>query len=404
MAEEQPQGLNRGILSFFVRHRTAANLIMLGMFLAGFVGLSRMNTQFFPDFGVDMVLTTVPWPGASASDVDANIIEPLDREVRFLDNVKKVISTSREGSASVLVEFHRGTDMQAALADVETAVGQITTLPDDAETPKIRRIVRYDSISRLLVSGSTDEATLKATAKRIRDELIKRGIDKVDLFGDREEQILVDISPQMLRELDLTVGDIARQLELSTRDVPSGGTATQVERQIRSIGEIQTGAEAGEIEVIARSDGQRVTLNEIAQVRDTFNEDGYSVWRQGRQGISLHVQRATTADALETAAVVEKAVADLQGTLPPGVTLTEYNTAADLIEGRIALLVNNGIGGLIIVLIVLVIFLNFKVAFWVAVGIPTALAGAMGVMLLTGQSINMVSLFGMILVLSLIHI
>ena len=185
MAEEQPQGLNRGILSFFVRHRTAANLIMLGMFLAGFVGLSRMNTQFFPDFGVDMVLTTVPWPGASASDVDANIIEPLDREVRFLDNVKKVISTSREGSASVLVEFHRGTDMQAALADVETAVGQITTLPDDAETPKIRRIVRYDSISRLLVSGSTDEATLKATAKRIRDELIKRGIDKVDLFGDR---------------------------------------------------------------------------------------------------------------------------------------------------------------------------------------------------------------------------
>ena len=402
MAGAPSEPRREGFLGFFVRHRTAANLVMLIMFLAGFVGLSRMNTQFFPDFGIDMVLTTVPWPGASAADVDANIIEPIDREVRFIDNVKKVISTSREGSASVLVEFHRGSDMQAALADVETAVGQITTLPDDAEEPNIRRIIRYDGIARVLVSGDVGEAALKRIAKEIRDDLIRRGIDKVDLFGNRAEQITIDLPPEILRELDLTVGDIARQVERSTQDVPSGDTPTAVERQIRSLGEIDTAAEAGEIEIIARANGERVLLSDIATVRDAFSADDYTVWLQGEQGIELNVQRATTADALKTAAILDEALAELRETLPPGVSLTVYDEQASLIESRIALLVNNGLGGLMIVLLVLVIFLNFKVALWVAIGIPTALAGAMGIMLLTGQSINMISLFGMILVLGIV--
>ncbi len=400
-----PEGADirrEGFLGFFVRHRTAANLVMLIMFLAGYVGLSRMNTQFFPDFGIDMVLTTVPWPGASAADVDANIIEPIDREVRFIDNVKKVISTSREGSASVLVEFHRGSDMQAALANVETAVGQITTLPEDSEEPNIRRIIRYDNIARVMVSGDASEAELKRIAKDVRDDLIRRGIDKVDLFGNRDEQITVDLPPQVLRELNLTVGDIAQQIERSTQDVPSGDTPTAVERQIRSLGEIDTAAEAGGIEIIARQNGERVLLGDIATVRDAFRAKDYTVWLQGDQGIELNVQRATTADALKTAAILDEAIEELRGTLPPGVSLTVYAEEAELIEGRIALLVNNGIGGLLIVLLVLVIFLNFNVALWVAIGIPTALAGAMGIMLLTGQSINMISLFGMILVLGIV--
>lgn len=402
MADPQPASRRDGVLGFFVRHRTAANLVMLIMFLAGYVGLSRMNTQFFPDFSIDMVMISVPWAGASAADVDANIIEPIDREVRFLDGVKKVISTSREGMASVLVEFYRGTDMQAALGDVETAVDQVTTLPKDAEEPEIQRIVHYDSIARLILTGPVDEATLKRTAKDIRDDLIRRGIDKVDFSGSRDEEITVDVPPELLRELDLTVGDIAQQIEWSTQDLPSGDTPTAIERQIRSLGEIETAAEAGEIEIIARANGERVLLKDIATVSDAFRSEDNTVWTQRQQGIELYVQRATTADALKTAAILDDAVEEIRPTLPPGVSLTVYDEAANLIESRIALLVNNGISGLIIVLLVLVIFLNFNVAFWVAVGIPTALAGAMGIMLLTGQSINMISLFAMILVLGIV--
>ncbi|MCA8927406.1 MAG: efflux RND transporter permease subunit [Alphaproteobacteria bacterium] len=401
MAEPTPAG-SGGILSFFARHRTAANLVMIIMLLAGGIGLARMNTQFFPNFGIDMVVTTVQWPGASAADVDANIVQPIDREVRFLDSVKRVVSTSREGSASVLVEFVPGTDMQSALANVETAVAQVTTLPEDSETPEIRRIVRYDTIARLLLSGPVGEAELKRIAKRIRDRLIQRGIDKVDLFGARDEEILVAVDPESLRALDLTAGDVAARIGAASQDLPSGDTGGTVEKQIRSIGLKETAEGVAGIEVVSRASGDKVAVGDIARVSESFDDDGNTAWYRGNRAISLHVQRATSADALATAKILHDTLDELRSDLPPGVTLTVFDEAASLIESRIQLLVNNGIGGLVIVVLVLFVFLNTRVALWVAAGIPTALFGAMGVMLLTGQSINMVSLFGMILVLGIV--
>ena len=391
-----------GLLGFFVRHRTAANLVMVLMFLAGFVGLKQMNTQFFPDFGIDMVLTTVSWPGASATDVDSNIIQPIDREVRFLDGVKRVISTSREGSASVLVEFVPGTDMQSALANVETAVAQVTTLPEDSEEPKIQRIVRYDDLARLLVSGPVDEATLKRIAKDIRDRLIRAGIDKVELTGARDEEIRVAVNPAALRALDLTLNDVAGSIGRTSQDLPSGDMEGGSSKQIRSVGLVETADGVAGIEVVSRTSGEKVLVGDIATVTDSFDDDNNTAWYRGDFAVSLNVQRATSADALETAEVMRQTVAEVQEDLPPGVTLTVFGESAKLIEGRIWLLVSNGLGGLAIVLIVLFVFLNARVAFWVAVGIPTALLGAMGIMLLTGQSINMISLFGMILVLGIV--
>ncbi len=402
MAEPSPPAAGNGLLSFFARHRTAANLVMVIMFLAGIVGLTRMNTQFFPDFGIDMVLTTVQWPGASAADVDANIIQSIDREVRFLDGVKNVISTSREGAASILVEFVPGTEMQSALANVETAVAQVTTLPDDSETPNTRRIVRYDTIARLLLSGPMGEAELKRIAKQVRDRLIQRGIDKVDLFGARDEEILVSVEPEMLRALDLTLGDVSERISAISRDLPSGDTGGAIEKQIRSIGLVDTADGVSQIEVVSRPGGEKVRVGDIARVTEAFDDNGNTAWYRGNFAISLHVQRATTADALETAETMRTALAEFRGELRPGVSLTVYNEQAALIESRINLLVNNGVGGLLIVLLVLFIFLNTRVALWVAIGIPTALFGAMGIMLLTGQSINMISLFGMILVLGIV--
>ena len=150
-----PRNIRRknDLIGLFTRHRTAANLLMVLMLVAGFFGLYRMTTQFFPDFGIDVVLVSVAWPGASASDVDSNIVQAVEREVRFIDSVKAVKSSAFEGRASIAVEFEPGSDMQSALSNIETAVGQVTTLPQDSETPIVRRIVRYDTLSRILVSG-----------------------------------------------------------------------------------------------------------------------------------------------------------------------------------------------------------------------------------------------------------
>lgn len=167
-----------GLIALFARHRTAANLLMALMILSGIFGLSRLNTQFFPDFGIDIITISVAWPGASAEDVDTDIVAAIEPEVRYLDDVRHVRSTAIEGLAAITVEFDPGSDMQKALAEVEAAVAQVTTLPADSETPIIKRLVRYDTITRLLITGPYPEATLKQIGKRIREELLDAGVDQ----------------------------------------------------------------------------------------------------------------------------------------------------------------------------------------------------------------------------------
>lgn len=391
-----------GLIGLFARHPTAANLLMALMIIAGLFSLHRMNTQFFPDFGIDIVVVSVEWPGAGAEDVDANIVQAIEPEVRFLDGVKRVRSTSVEGRASVVVEFLPDTDMQAALADVETGVGQVTTLPEDSERPEIRRVVRYDTISRVVISGPYPERSLKAVAKRIRDGLLARGIDKVDLEGARDEEVWVEVEPATLRRLDMTLAEIGGRISEQSRDLPSGDTSGARERQIRSLGLVKTAKGIGEIEVRALRNGQRILLRDIARVSEAFDEDGDTARHQGENAVSLHIKRATSADALEVADTVDAYLDEIGPTLPANLEVQQYDVMADLIRSRVKLLLKNGTSGLVLVLIVLFVFLNSRVAFWVAAGIPVSLFATLLVMLASGQSINMVSLFGLIMVLGII--
>ena len=394
-------GAASGILYRFARHRTAANLLMVIMLVAGIASLIRMNTQFFPDFGIDIITVSVEWRGATAEDVDLNIVDALEPELRFLDGVKRVRSTAYDGRGTITVEFESGTDMQSALANVESAVDQVTTLPNDSEEPEIRRIVRYDNIARLVVSGDVPERALKAIAKDIRDDLLARGIDKVDIYGDREEEIWVSVEPEALLRLDLTLSDIAAAIREISQDLPSGDIAGG-ERQVRSLGLLTTAEGIADVDVKATADGRKVRLGDLATVTEDYEEGGRTAIRNGNRAIELHVQRALGADALELADVVDETLAELQETLPPTVRIERYDVAAALIRDRISVLVWNGLGGLVLVLAVLFLFLNGRVAFWVAMGIPTALMATMAVMLLSGQTINMVSLFGLIMALGIV--
>lgn len=391
-----------GLIGLFARHPTAANLLMVTMIIAGFFALHRMNTQFFPDFGIDIVSVSVEWSGASAEDVDSNIVQAIEPEVRFLDSVKRVRSSSIEGKASISIEFNAGTDMQSALSDVETAVSTVTTLPVGSEQPEVRRIVRYDTISRLVLSGPVPEASLKQIAKRIRDDLLDRGIDQVDLFGAREEEIWVEIQPESLLELDLTLEDISDRIAETSQDLPSGDTSGDVEMQIRSLGLLKTAAGVGGIEIRALENGQKIYLRDIAAISESFDEDGREARHHGLRAIEIHVQRAVNADALELATITASYLEEIRPTLPPAFKLDQYDIQASLISGRINLLLKNGLSGLVLVVIVLFVFLNAPVAFWVAVGIPVALMATMVIMHASGQTINMLSLFGIIMALGIV--
>ncbi|MEE2980414.1 MAG: efflux RND transporter permease subunit, partial [Pseudomonadota bacterium] len=391
-----------GLIDVLARHPTAANLLMILMITLGLFAYNRLNTQFFPNFGIDVISVTIEWPGASAEDVDANVTQAIEPEVRFLDSVKQVRSSSLEGRASLFVEFEPGSDMQVALSDVEIAVGQITTLPEDSERPVIKRIVRYDNITRLLISGPYGEAALKAQAKAIREDLLAAGIDKVDLTGVRDEEIWIEIEPRTLRRLDLTLGDIAARIAETSQDMPSGDTSGGAERQIRSLGLMTSAKALGDVEVRALANGEKIFLRDIATLSEQFKDGGVTVRQGGQRAIEIHVQRALNADALTLADTVDDYLVGLRERMPDNLSVVQYDVAADLIRSRLELLLYNGAGGLVLVVAILFVFLNMRVAFWVAMGIPVSLLATMVAMLASGQSINMVSLFGLIMALGII--
>lgn len=390
-----------GAIALFARHPTAPNLLLALMVLCGAFALTQINRQFFPDFGIDIVTVTVAWPGATAADVDQNIVQGIEPEVRFLNGVEKVISSSYEGVASISIEFQPGHDMQEALSDVESAVGQVRTLPEDAERPEIQRIVRYETVSRLVLSGPFPEASLKTYAKQIRDELLARGIDRVDLYGSRKSEIWVEVEPRVLRQLDLKLGDIADAIAQTSQDLPSGELAGG-ERQVRSLGLLREAAPLGGIEVKALPDGRRIVLEDVARVSEAFEEGGKKAIRLGNPAIELQIRRAINTDALDVSETVRAYVEELSATLPPSLEVEQYEVRANSIRERIDLLVTNGLGGLVLILVVLFLFLNARVAFWVAVGIPASLLATVFIMWMSGQTINMISLFGMIMAIGIV--
>ena len=392
----------RGPIAFFTRHPTAANLLMAILVIFGVLALVRMNTQFFPSFRVDVVTVSIAWPGASAEDVDANIVAAVEPEVRFLDNVKRVTSQSVEGVGLLTVEFEPGSNIDTALASVETAVGLIDTLPEESEKPVVKRIYGYETIGRLIISGPYPETSLRAYAKDIREQLLARGIDKVDLHGSRRREIWVEVGAARLRQLDLTLDDVAGRIAASSLDLPSGIVPAGTEKQIRSLGLARTVEEIGRIEVVSREAGTKVRLRDIARITERFDERDPIALRGGDPAVELHVRRASGSDTLDQSDILDAFLADVAPTLPPSLSLEHYDDQTALLQDRINLLLRNGGTGLALVVLVLFVFLSGRVAFWVAVGIPVSLLATLGVMMVTGQSINMISLFAMIMALGII--
>jgi multidrug efflux pump subunit AcrB len=391
-----------GLISLFTRHRNAANLVMVLMILFGTFALGRINTQFFPTTEIPVVTVAVSWPGASAEDVEANILEVLEPELRYLDGVDRVTSRAREGVASIGLEYEQGEDMKEAQREVESAVSAVTNLPEDAEQPTIRQAAFFDRVARIAVTGPFSEGALRFYAKKVRDDLIERGIDKVVFTGMRDRELQVDVPEYELRRLGLTIGDVSERIQQNSRDLPSGQMEGSVERQLRTLADISTAEALGEVEVRAFESGEKVRLGEIANVAEGFEDGQPQGFLEGKRAIQLEIQRAATADTLATSAILTDYLNEVEGQLPAGLEIVQYDVRADALTDRIMLLVTNGLGGLALVIAVLFIFLNARIAFWVAAGIPVALLATIGIMWVLGQSINMLSLFGLIMMLGVI--
>ncbi|WP_336367566.1 efflux RND transporter permease subunit [Marinobacter sp. C2H3] len=392
----------RGIIGFFVHHRVAGNLVMLSMLLGGALALSRMNIQFFPNFALDVVTVQVVWSGASAEDVEQGVTDPLEQRLRNVNGLKKMTSTSAQGIASITLEFVEGTDPIQAVDDVRQQVAEFNNLPADAEEPQVTRVERYEPVARLLVSGDVDRRELRQLAYRYEDELLARGIDRISIRGLPEQQISINVPVERLESLNLSLDQIADRVAVVSRDLPAGLLAQQdATRELRSLDQRRS-PQAFENIPVRAGDRIELRLGDIAVIRQEARASQTTLENDGKPAVELELQRAENGNSLVAADVLSAWLADTRPALPPNLQLQVYDETWQLLSERIWLLINNGLGGLVLVVALLYLFLPGRVAWWVALGIPTAFLASMAVLWLIGGSINMISLFALIMALGVI--
>ncbi|WP_404414009.1 efflux RND transporter permease subunit [Vreelandella aquamarina] len=391
-----------GLIGFFVHHRVAANLIMLVMLLGGALGIARMNIQFFPTFALDVVSVRVVWSGASAEDIEQGITNPLEQRLRSLDSLKRMTSTSAQGVSNITLEFEEGSDPVLVLDDVRQQVDSFTNLPAEAETPEVSRVARYEPVARLLVHGNMAPQELRQVTQGLEEELLMAGIDRIEINGLPAQQISIEVPSERLQTLGLSLEEIASRVQGMSRDLPAGLLGQQDStRELRSL-EQRRDALGFEDLTVMSSDRLQLRLGDIAIIHQEPREGEVTLSYAGEPAAEMILQRAESGDSLESAERLDGWLKKARPTLPPGVELEVFDESWQLIDERISLLLVNGMTGLLLVIVLLYFFLPAQVAFWVAVGIPTAFMASLGVFWLIGGSINMLSLFALIMALGVI--
>lgn len=395
----------KGFVNLFATHRVAANLLMILMLAAGLLGINRLNIQFFPTFTLDIITISVPWSGASAEDVQTSIILPVEEEIRALDGVKRSFAIARDGMASFRLEMEEGVDINYALSEAKQKMDSVApSLPSDAEQPIVQIITRYDDIADLIVTS--DRASLeelRTLARSYEQQLLSRGVRKIDFQGMPEQEIAIEFSPDSLNQLGMNLSDISNVIRQRSVDLPAGMAAQDDgARRIRSLGQQRDVAGFEELPLITAQEGKLVRLGDIALIEKRDVEGQVRLFYQNNPAIVLNLKRTETENSLTAAKIFNDWLEETRPTTPEGVSLIAFDEQWTLIRDRINLLMENGASGLVLVVLILYLFLNGRVAFWVTVGIPTSFLATLAVLYLIGGSINMISLFALIMALGII--
>lgn len=393
--------VGRGVLGYFVAHRTAANLLLLFMLVGGIYAASQLRSQYLPDFVIETISVDVVWPGAGPEDVDRAIIGALDPPLLAIEGVVGTSSTAREGRASIVAEFETGWDMGRAAEDVKAVVDAVNTLPDSAEDPAIRRGNYRDRVTDVVIHGPVDTSQLTRFATEFQSQLFQREITRTSIAGAEDPIIRVAAPEAKLIRYDVTLNQIAAAIA-SESDARPAGDVSAGSTRIRTGTERRTAEQIANIVVKTDADGTRLFVRDVAEVLVEGAEQGRAYYWGENSAVIVRVDRSAQGDSIEMQATVQEVADELAKTLPEGVEIRLTNVRADQIKARLNILLENGAIGLVLVVIFLFLFLSARTAFWVALGIPAAFAAAIGFMWLGGLTLNMVSLFGLIICLGIV--
>ncbi len=394
----------KGIVAWFAENHVAANLLMLFILLAGAVTGLTMKLEVFPETSLDRIHISMEYPGASPAEVEEAIIRRIEENVAGLAGIKRIDSEAREGFGSVSIEVMKDWDLKTLLDEVKAEVDRITTFPDEAEEPVIREMTRQTQVINVAVYGDAPESAIKHLTEKIKDEITNLpGITYADLSGVRKGEIHIEISEETLRRYGLTLGQVAQAVRHGSLDLPAGRVKTSGgEILIRTKGRRYHAADYQDIAVITRADGSKVTLGQIANLRDGFEDVDLSTQFQGKRSGVVEVYRVADQNALTVADTVRRYIEEIRPSLPEGVEIDFYRDRSKILWSRIDLLTRNMAMGLILVSIMLGMFLNLRLAFWVTLGIPISFAAGICVLPGFDVSINMISLFAFITVLGIV--
>ncbi len=392
------------LLATFARNTVFANILLLLIFFAGFIATTMMVRESFPEFNIDKLLITVAYPGADPEEVEEGINQKIEEALESIQGIDQYTTKSKENVASVIVDVKDGYETDEVLDTVRSHVNAISTLPVGAEKPIIRSVVRKQVVMLLSLSGDLSEKQLKQWGERIKDEVkMIPLISQVEAYGTREYEIGIEISEEKLRKYGLSFDKVASIVQKSSFNL-AGGTLRTVgeEIRIRTVGRKYTGKELAKIVVLARPGGEIITLDRIAEIRDDFTEDPIVATIDNKPAMFVQISKTEEEDAIKISNAVQAFVAEKQKILPPDVHISVFYDTTNSLRARISLLTRNGVIGLCLVFFMLWLFLDLRLSFWAGLGIPISIAGAMFILWSVDASINMISLFGLIMVLGIV--
>ena len=394
-------GKARGLLSYFTRHGTAANLMLVIMLVLGLAALPRMRTQFFPDVIINNVTVRVAWVGAGAEDVDDAIIKVLNPVLLAVEGVEDTHAYASEASALLLVDFEPGWDMGRAADEVQAAVDTVTTLPEDAEDPVIRRGAWRDRVTDVVITGPVGVEQLGRYADEMVTRLFAEGITRATIRGIAAAETLVEVTSKSLIENNIGMVEISKAIAEEAVADPAGDV-TGANVRVRTGIAKRSPKEVAAIVLRSNPDGSALTIGDVATVIDEGVTRDRAYFVGDNPAVSIRIDRSERGDAIKIQHKVEAIAEKMLLTLPPQVRIDLIRTRAKAISDRLGILIDNGLMGLILVVSLLFLFLNARTAFWVAAGIPAAMLAAIAMMYMAGLTINMVSLFALIITLGIV--
>ncbi len=394
----------RGPIAYMAQNAIAANLLMVILLGGGLFTAYTMQKEVFPQYQLDVVQVSVVYPGSAPAEVEQGILRPVEEAIRGVEGIKDVTSTADEGRGEVSIELVAGTDRMKAFQDINQAVNRIRTFPDDIEEPEVQLQSNQREVMTLGLYGDTDIWTLRKQAENVRDRLLSNEeITQVEIGNVPDYMTHVEIPRNRLRKYDLTLSEVANSIAESSEDIPAGAVETNAgEILLRMQERKQWADQYGNIELIPSETGTSVRLADVATITDGFEETGFHGKFNRQNTVDLQIYRVGGQSPLDIAAAAKSIMEDAQEGFPPGVQYRIDSNAANDYEQRLSLLVENGILAIIIVLLILALFLEYRLAFWVMMGMTISFVGTFLFLPMVGVSINMISMFGFLVVLGIV--